>query len=137
MPPRQRFLPILAALVVSACVVASAETGYRIKIAPGNSMTASDDWITVDQINRSDPEAICRFQAVQIVVPLNQATQRLDQSSLRNDKIGSLEFDFTRPNRPYVRIEIRGVTVTNVRTLDGPKQRVTMRYESCSVKDKK
>ena len=131
MPAGPRIVAALVALVFIPSLIASADTGYRIKIA-------NDDWITVHDINRTDPESMCRnFNAVQIVVPLNEATQPLEQSIAKNEHIDTVEFDFTRPGRPYVRIELRTVTVTNVRTLDGSKQRVTMRYGSCSVKEKK
>lgn len=138
MRPTPWVLAAVPAFVATLSAVALEETGYRIKVASGAAITAKDDWIAVEEINRADPETMCRsFKAVQFVVPMNTSTQRLEQSLTRHDTMDAIEFDFTRPNRPYVRIEIKAVTVTNVRTLDGSKQRVTLRYESCSVKEKK
>jgi len=138
MPAHPRIPLVLAVLIVAFAPAASADTGYRIKIAAGPTMTANDAWTAVDEINRPDPESMCRtFNAVQFVVPLNQATQPLEQSLLKHETVDRVEMDFTRPDRPYVRIELRNVTVTNIRTLDKSKQRITLRYASCSVKEKK
>lgn len=129
---------LLLTLVVAPVFGAAADTGYRVKINPWGAVTAASDWMIVDQINRPDPETMCRsLNAVQLVVPLNQATQALEQAVAKKENIDSVEIDFQRPNRPYVRLELKAVTVTNTRTLDGSRQRLTLRYGSCAVKEKK
>lgn len=100
----------------------------------GRIRAGAKGWSSVYTSNRS-ADGACRFEAIQVVKTLDETFPPLEKGMSSRDLTDPVDLE-VRDEKTGVTFVYRleGVSHTNTRTLEGQKERVTLRYKKCSVK---
>lgn len=134
----KRVITLCVAVALQAVPVGSAQDK-----AVGRVRVGTKAWSTVYSSNRS-PESVCSFDAKTVVTgldflkSLDKASPDLVEGAARRDLAEPVELEVRDDKKSLTFVyQLQGVTITNTRTLEGGKERVTLRYKKCTVKDRK
>ena len=104
--------------------------------AIGRLRVGTNAWSDVYSSNRS-AEGVCSFTAIQVVKTLDQSTPQLAQGVSERD-LDPVEIEVRDQKKGITFVyQLEGVTYTTPRTVEGGKERVTLRYKKCSIKERR